>query len=180
MSDQVSLHTERLPANHALGTRAGAGRYAAPPRPYSRGWATTTADRRAHIRNAEGVDGLDPFLDQDVAASPNGNEPAGPGVQPKTGAKHLWNATVGCIHEGVGPPVATGHLRFANHPPRPCGGISRREPLVATRFHTASVELGHPCTKNRAPKMARRREPKCEGLADVGVVLNSLRWVKIL
>src|SRR4029079_3134350 len=97
------------------------------------------ADRRAHLRNAEGVDGLDPFLDQDVAASPNGNEPAGPGVQPKTGAKHLWNATVGCIHEGVGPPVATGHLRFANHPPRPCGGISRREPLVATRFHTASV-----------------------------------------
>src|SRR6478735_2210624 len=117
MSDQVSLHTERLPANHALGTRAGAGRYAAPPRPYSRGWATTTADRRAHLRNAEGVDGLDPFLDQDVAASPNRDELAGSRLQPEAGVKDLWNTAADCIHEGVGPLVATGHPRFANHPP---------------------------------------------------------------
>ena len=35
------------------------------------------------------MNGVDSFPDQDVAAGPNENEPLRPGVQPKTGAKHL-------------------------------------------------------------------------------------------
>ena len=60
--------------------------------------------------------------------------------QPEVGVKDLWNTAADCLHEGVGPLVAMGRSRFANHPPRRCGGVSRREPLVATRFHTPSVD----------------------------------------
>src|SRR6516162_4476905 len=48
------------------------------------------------------MDGIDSLLDEDVAQSPDGDEPARSGVQPETGAEHLWNATSGCLYARVG------------------------------------------------------------------------------
>src|SRR5512138_3542693 len=47
------------------------------------------------------MDGFDSLPDEDVAQSPNGDEPARSGVQPETGVEHLWNATPGCLYAGV-------------------------------------------------------------------------------
>ena len=49
------------------------------------------------------MDGGNSLPDQDLASGSRGNEPAGPGVQLETSAEHLWNAIVGCLHEGVAP-----------------------------------------------------------------------------
>ena len=49
------------------------------------------------------MDGFDALSDQNVTEGPNGNESAGPGVQPETGTEHLRNATSGCFHDGIAP-----------------------------------------------------------------------------
>ncbi len=71
-SIEVAVHDQRLPTNHALGTRAGARRHAAASGSHARSLATAPADCRASLRYAEGLDGFDPFPHEDLA---DGSEP---------------------------------------------------------------------------------------------------------
>src|SRR5687767_10073518 len=49
------------------------------------------------------MDGVNPLPDENLASGSNRNEPARPRVQHEARAEHLWNATSGCLHEGVAP-----------------------------------------------------------------------------
>ena len=102
LPDQVAMHDRRLPPRHAVGARAGIGGHAAPPGPHAGSIATTPADGRTPLRDAEGVDGLDPLPHQDPAAGPNGNELARPGLQLEADAADLRHADAGCLHQGIG------------------------------------------------------------------------------
>jgi len=71
---QVAVHTQRLPTNHAMGTRAGARGHAAAPGSHARGLAIAKADGREPIRNAQSMDGVNALPDQNLAEGPNGDE----------------------------------------------------------------------------------------------------------
>src|SRR5512138_3354362 len=62
------------------------------------------------------MDGFDSLPDEDVAQSPNGDEPARSGVQPETGVEHLWNATPGCLYAGVETNAPATSIRASKAP----------------------------------------------------------------
>ena len=119
LSDQVSMHTYAITGRIARWEHEQVLDDMQHRLDRAPSWATTTTDRRAPVRNAQGMDGLNPFS-QDVAEGPNGNDPASPGVQPETGVEHLWNAAADCLHAGIAPLVAKGrpHRTTARTLPR--------------------------------------------------------------
>src|SRR6202140_1558591 len=54
-------------------------------RPHARGHGRATTDRRASIRNPQGLDGRHPLPDQDARQGPNRDEPPRSGLQHKAG-----------------------------------------------------------------------------------------------
>lgn len=81
MPDQSAMHAQQLPADHALGARAGTGRNAGAAGSHTRGCAAPQADGRASICNPQGVDGIDSLPDEDTTARQHGDELACAGVQ---------------------------------------------------------------------------------------------------
>ncbi len=157
LPDQVAMHTQRLPPNRALGTRAGAGRHAAPPGSRATSVTLASADRGASLRDAEGMDGGHSLPDQDLASGSNGNEPACPGVQPEAGAEPLRNATSGCVHEGVTPrPSRDSRFTIITAPNPPSG----RQPRSRLAAFSHSLGRKRPssgvCSRPTAAVRARR------------------------
>src|ERR1700730_3921767 len=101
MPDQGAMHDRRLPANRALGGGGGTGGDAGAPLPDAAGLTYPPADRRARLRHAQSLDGLDALPDEDAAARQYRNEPARSCLQPKASDADRRNRAADAGHEGL-------------------------------------------------------------------------------
>src|SRR5258708_35462585 len=78
------MHEWRISAHRTLGARTRTRDDAKAPGTHTACLATTSADRRTSLRNAQSVDGIDALLDQNAASCEYGDEPARVGLQLQT------------------------------------------------------------------------------------------------
>ena len=83
VSDEAAVHEGQVPAHRPLGARGHTGRRSATPGRRARGHEATKTDRRACVRNAQGLDGIESLPDQNAASRANRDELAGSGLQPE-------------------------------------------------------------------------------------------------
>src|SRR5262245_48550452 len=101
MPDQGQVHTGRLPADHTLGARGRARHGSGTSGRSARGRAPATSNRRTRVRDVEGLDGLKPLPDENVATRAYRDQPAGPGLQLEAGDEDPWNPGTDECNEGV-------------------------------------------------------------------------------
>jgi hypothetical protein len=97
---EETVHAQRLSPHYALGARACVRSDAAALGPNATSVTRAPTDRRASVRNAQGMDGIDTLPDQDLATGAGRDEPACVGSQLEAGDEDLRNAGLDRVHKG--------------------------------------------------------------------------------
>jgi transposase len=100
--DEATVHEGKVTAHRPLGARRDPGCRSTAAGGCARGHEAARTDRRARVRNAEGLDGIEPLPDQDAAAGTNRDELAGSGLQPEAGDQDPRRRAAHGSDEGVG------------------------------------------------------------------------------
>jgi hypothetical protein len=87
------VHDPRLPTHRQVGARGRARQDARTARRQSRGDAGATANRRASVRDDQGLDGRHALLVSTITSGERGAEPARSGVQPEASNEDHGNRT---------------------------------------------------------------------------------------
>ena len=121
----IKAHDRQRAPGDAMGARGRLGRHAEAARSGAAGNGAATADRRASIRDIEGLDGCDALPDPDTQTGQHRDEPASAGLQHEAGAHDHGDRTAAPGHAGVSPhrPLITASPYATTERPPPAGRV---------------------------------------------------------